>query len=163
MTSETFGESLLMHLFYLLMYSMYFVGLPKWNSHKMSTCRENTVKWYQAAQIFILSQFDPQNWQPSMNREKLKLSQCLALLDLALFFQRDILAKIPLLWSLVGPTRLFGVSSSWQRISCGEFMPIASLLPFNFKKVFHSFSFLNYRKSGVFEIIEHLNENSAWQ
>ena len=29
------------------------------------------------------------------------------------------------------------------------------------KKVFHSFSFLNFRKSGVFEIIEHLNENNC--
>ena len=71
----------------------------------------NSEVWYQAR--FFESQFDPQNWQPSMNREKLKLSQLLLLhnyLSNIFFFFFILLQKIfPVLCSVVGPTRLFGV------------------------------------------------------
>ena len=81
--------------------------------NKLERQYSNSDEWYQA-RFLLLSQFDPQNWQPSMNREKLKLSQLLYYTIRCFFFIFiDLkLQKIPVLWGSVafGPTRLFGVS-----------------------------------------------------
>ena len=93
--------------------------------------------WYQA-RFLLLSQFDPQNWQPSMNREKLKLSQLLysTIHCFFIFFsscKKSQFYEVLLLLVLLD----FLASPSWQHISWRGFMPMASLLPFNFKLFIH--------------------------
>ena len=93
--------------------------------------------WYQA-RFLLLSQFDPQNWQPSMNREKLKLSQLLSYTIHCFFIffsscKKSQFYEVLLLLVLLD----FLASPSWQHISWRGFMPMASLLPFNFKLFIH--------------------------
>ena len=116
--------------------------LPKWNSHKMSPClpclwpvpSQNVWRWYQK-QIF-LSQFDPQHWHPSMNREKLKLSQLLwsflMFINPQKFTFMSVLPFLFLEWT-VWTYQTFWRLSVDNNISWRGFMPMAQLLPFNCK------------------------------